>query len=245
MDKKEAIVRYAMEHGMLDDLKITLLNQSISNNVLQLRKNGEKKSCIIPKMDTVKLYFKEHKRNIKLTINNKNFSVSAKDAASILEQMFPMEFSKSDLRNLYFSLSEETQYKLYPFVFPFYPKAICTRTETTSEDIVDAVKRGYNIQLNEKHYAILSDDDLAECLFLNDWIMRAMPEERWNKNLAEKFSRKLAETGTYYDRIQVPENCQSRTYWENLCKADGYYYRILPEKYKDILYLPIQTLILR
>ena len=70
MDKKEAIVRYAMEHGMLDDLKITLLNQSISNNVLQLRKNGEKKSCIIPKMDTVKLYFKEHKRNIKLTINN-------------------------------------------------------------------------------------------------------------------------------------------------------------------------------
>ena len=191
MDKKEAIVRYAMEHGMLDDLKITLLNQSISNNVLQLRKNGEKKSCIIPKMDTVKLYFKEHKRNIKLTINNKNFSVSAKDAASILEQMFPMEFSKSDLRNLYFSLSEETQDKLYPFVFPFYPKAICTRTETTSEDIVDAVKRGYNIQLNEKHYAILSDDDLAECLFLNDWIMRAMPEERWNKNLAEKFSRKL------------------------------------------------------
>lgn len=231
MNEKEAIIRYAMEHGELDDLKIMLLNQSDSIMI-----HGDKNVCIIiAKNDVVERYFKEHKQNIKFTVNNKNFSVSAKDAAFILEQMFPMEFSKSDLKNLYFSLSKEVQDKLFPLVFSFYPKAICTRTEAASADIVDAVKRGYNIQLNEKHYAILSDDDLAECLFLNDWIMRAMPEERWNKNLAERFSRKLAETGTYYDCIQVPENCQSRTYWENLCKADGYYYRILPEKYRDIL----------
>jgi len=196
---------------------------------------GNVADVIIPKNDVVKSYFKEHKQNIKLSVNNKKFSVSAKEASSILEKMFPMVLSKDDLRNLYFSLSEEVQDKLFPLVFSFYPKAICTRTEVASADIVDAVKRGYNIQLNEKHYTILSDDDLAECLFLNDWIMRAMPKERWNMNLAEKFNRKLAETGKYYDRIQVPENCQSRTYWENLCKADGYYYRILPEKYRDIL----------
>ena len=65
--------------------------------------------------------------------------------------------------------------------------------------------------------------------------MLKMPKERWNPTLAVLFSQRLADNGAYYDRICVPEGCQNELYWKNLCKADGFYYRILPEKYQYIL----------
>ena len=86
MDKNEAIIRYAMQHGKLDDLKVWLLNGGSVNE-----------------------YFTSHKQNIKLVIKEKSFSVTAKEAADIVKGMMPIEFSRQDFVNLYFKLSEEKQ----------------------------------------------------------------------------------------------------------------------------------------
>lgn len=77
MDKNEAIIRYAMQHGKLDDLKVWLLNGGSVNE-----------------------YFTSHKQNIKLVIKEKSFSVTAKEAADIVEGMMPIEFSRQDFVNL-------------------------------------------------------------------------------------------------------------------------------------------------
>lgn len=50
MDKKEATVRYALQHGKLDDLKVWLLNGGSVNE-----------------------YFTSHKQNIKLVIKENHF----------------------------------------------------------------------------------------------------------------------------------------------------------------------------
>lgn len=212
MDKNEAIIRYAMQHGKLDDLKVWLLNGGSVNE-----------------------YFTSHKQNIKLVIKEKSFSVTAKEAADIVEGMMPIEFSRQDFVNLYFKLSEEKQEELYDEVFSYYPQVIRTKKNPSSKEILDAVKRAHYIYFPDNFYDILSDDDLAECLLYDESMMHNVPENRWNSELAILFSKKLADKGAYYDRIYIPEECQSAIYWENLCKADGYYYRILPEKYKDIL----------
>lgn len=96
MDKNEAIIRYAMQHGKLDDLKVWLLNGGSVNE-----------------------YFTSHKQNIKLVIKEKSFSVTAKEAADIVEGMMPIEFSRQDFVNLYFKLSEEKQEELYDEVFSY------------------------------------------------------------------------------------------------------------------------------
>lgn len=57
MDKNEAIIRYALQHRELDDLKVWLLNGG-----------------------SIKDYFASHKQNIKLNLNQGTFSVTAKDA---------------------------------------------------------------------------------------------------------------------------------------------------------------------
>ena len=212
MDKNEAIIRYAMQHGKLDDLKVWLLNGGSVNE-----------------------YFTSHKQNIKLVIKEKSFSVTAKEAADIVEGMMPIEFSRQDFVNLYFKLSEEKQEELYDEVFSYYPQVIRTKKNPSSKEILDAVKRAHYIYFPDNFYDILSDDDLAECLLYDESMMHNVPENRWNSELAILFSKKLADKGAYYDRIYIPEEYQSAIYWENLCKADGYYYRILPEKYKDIL----------
>lgn len=97
MDKNEAIIRYAMQHGKLDDLKVWLLNG-----------------------DSVNEYFTSHKQNIKLVIKEKSFSVTAKEAADIVEGMMPIEFSRQDFVNLYFKLSEEKQEELYDEVYSHF-----------------------------------------------------------------------------------------------------------------------------
>lgn len=147
----------------------------------------------------------------------------------------PIEFSRQDFVNLYFKLSEEKQEELYNEVFPYYPQVIRTKKNPSSKEILGAVKRKHYIHFPDNFYDILSDEDLAECLLYDESMMHDVPESRWNSELAILFSKKLADKGAYYDRICIPEECQSAVYWENLCKADGYYYRILPEKYKDIL----------
>ena len=212
MTRKEAVIRYALENGELDGLKVWLLN------------GGD-----------IKKYFVKNKKNIKITINEKQFSLSAKEAADIVKGMMPIEFSRQDFVNLYFKLSEEKQEELYNEVFPYYPQVIRTKKNPSSKEILDAVKRKHYIHFPDNFYDILSDEDLAECLLYDESMMHDVPESRWNSELAILFSKKLADKGAYYDRICIPEECQSAVYWENLCKADGYYYRILPEKYKDIL----------
>lgn len=212
MTRKEAVIRYALENGELDGLKVWLLN------------GGD-----------IKEYFVKNKKNIKITINEKQFSLSAKEAADIVKGMMPIEFSRQDFVNLYFKLSEEKQEELYNEVFPYYPQVIRTKKNPSSKEILDAVKRKHYIHFPDNFYDILSDEDLAECLLYDESMMHDVPESRWNSELAILFSKKLADKGAYYDRICIPEECQSAVYWENLCKADGYYYRILPEKYKDIL----------
>lgn len=212
MTRKEAAIRYALENGELDGLKVWLLN------------GGD-----------IEEYFVKNKKNIKITINEKQFSLSAKEAADIVKGMMPIEFSRQDFVNLYFKLSEEKQEELYNEVFPYYPQVIRTKKNPSSKEILDAVKRKHYIHFPDNFYDILSDEDLAECLLYDESMMHDVPESRWNSELAILFSKKLADKGAYYDRICIPEECQSAVYWENLCKADGYYYRILPEKYKDIL----------
>lgn len=212
MTRKEAVIRYALENGELDGLKVWLLN------------GGD-----------IKEYFVKNKKNIKITINEKQFSLSAKEAADIVKGMMPIEFSRQDFVNLYFELSEEKQEELYNEVFPYYPQVIRTKKNPSSKEILDAVKRKHYIHFPDNFYDILSDEDLAECLLYDESMMHDVPESRWNSELAILFSKKLADKGAYYDRICIPKECQSAVYWENLCKADGYYYRILPEKYKDIL----------
>lgn len=212
MDKNEAIIRYALQHRKLDDLKVWLLNGG-----------------------SIKDYFASHKQNIKLNLNQGTFSVTAKDAEKIVEKMMPVAFSKQDLMHLYFRLSEEKQMEWYPKVFPYYPDAIKVKEKPSSEEILEAVKRNHYLTIPRSFYDILSDVDLAECLFVNDYLMLKMPKERWNPTLAVLFSQRLADNGAYYDRICVPEGCQNEMYWKNLCKADGFYYRILPEKYQYIL----------
>lgn len=211
MTRKEAAIRYALENGELDGLKVWLLN------------GGD-----------IEEYFVKNKKNIKITINEKQFSLSAKEAADIVKGMMPIEFSRQDFVNLYFKLSEEKQEELYNEVFPYYPQVIRTKKNPSSKEILDAVKRKHYIHFPDNFYDILSDEDLAECLLYDESMMHDVPESRWNSELAILFSKKLADKGAYYDRICIPEECQSAVYWENLCKADGYYYRILPEKYKDI-----------
>lgn len=212
MTRKEAAIRYALENGELDGLKVWLLN------------GGD-----------IEEYFVKNKKNIKITINEKQFSLSAKEAADIVKGMMPIEFSRQDFVNLYFKLSEEKQEELYNEVFPYYPQVIRTKKNPSSKEILDAVKRKHYIHFPDNFYDILSDEDLAECLLYDESMMHDVPESRWNSELAILFSKKLADKGAYYDRICIPEECQSAVYWKNLCKADGYYYRILPEKYKDIL----------
>lgn len=212
MTRKEAAIRYALENGELDGLKVWLLN------------GGD-----------IEEYFVKNKKNIKITINEKQFSLSAKEAADIVKGMMPIEFSRQDFVNLYFKLSEEKQEELYNEVFPYYPQVIRTKKNPSSKEILDAVKRKHYIHFPDNFYDILSDEDLAECLLYDESMMHDVPESRWNSELAILFSKKLADKGAYYDRICIQEECQSAVYWENLCKADGYYYRILPEKYKDIL----------
>lgn len=212
MTRKEAAIRYALENGELDGLKVWLLN------------GGD-----------IEEYFVKNKKNIKITINEKQFSLSAKEAADIVKGMMPIEFSRQDFVNLYFKLSEEKQEELYNEVFPYYPQVIRTKKNPSSKEILDAVKRKHYIHFPDNFYDILSDEDLAEGLLYDESMMHDVPESRWNSELAILFSKKLADKGAYYDRICIPEECQSAVYWENLCKADGYYYRILPEKYKDIL----------
>jgi hypothetical protein len=212
MTRKEAAIRYALENGELDGLKVWLLN------------GGD-----------IEEYFVKNKKNIKITINEKQFSLSAKEAADIVKGMMPIEFSRQDFVNLYFKLSEEKQKELYNEVFPYYPQVIRTKKNPSSKEILDAVKRKHYIHFPDNFYDILSDEDLAECLLYDESMMHDVPESRWNSELAILFSKKLADKGAYYDRICIPEECQSAVYWENLCKADGYYYRILPEKYKNIL----------
>lgn len=212
MTRKEAAIRYALENGELDGLKVWLLN------------GGD-----------IEEYFVKNKKNIKITINEKQFSLSAKEAADIVKGMMSIEFSRQDFVNLYFKLSEEKQEELYNEVFPYYPQVIRTKKNPSSKEILDAVKRKHYIHFPDNFYDILSDEDLAECLLYDEGMMHDVPESRWNSELAILFSKKLADKGAYYDRICIPEECQSAVYWENLCKADGYYYRILPEKYKDIL----------
>lgn len=212
MTRKEAAIRYALENGELDGLKVWLLN------------GGD-----------IEEYFVKNKKNIKITINEKQFSLSAKEAADIVKGMMPIEFSRQDFVNLYFKLSEEKQEELYNEVFPYYPQVIRTKKNPSSKEILDAVKRKHYIHFPDNFYDILSDEDLAECLLYDESMMHDVPESRWNSELAILFSKKLADKGAYYDRICIPEECQSAVYWENLCKADGYYYRILSEKYKDIL----------
>ena len=212
MTRKEAAIRYALENGELDGLKVWLLN------------GGD-----------IEEYFVKNKKNIKITINEKQFSLSAKEAADIVKGMMPIEFSRQDFVNLYFKLSEEKQEELYNEVFPYYPQVIRTKKNPSSKEILDAVKRKHYIHFPDNFYDILSDEDLAECLLYDESMMHDVPESRWNSELAILFSKTLADKGAYYDRICIPEECQSAVYWENLCKADGYYYRILPEKYKDIL----------
>lgn len=212
MTRKEAAIRYALENGELDGLKVWLLN------------GGD-----------IEEYFVKNKKNIKITINEKQFSLSAKEAADIVKGMMPIEFSRQDFVNLYFKLSEEKQEELYNEVFPYYPQVIRTKKNPSSKEILDAVKRKHYIHFPDNFYDILSDEDLAECLLYDESMMHDVPESRWNSELAILFSKKLADKGAYYDRICIPEECQSAVYWENLCKTDGYYYRILPEKYKDIL----------
>ena len=212
MTRKEAAIRYALENGELDGLKVWLLN------------GGD-----------IEEYFVKNKKNIKITINEKQFSLSAKEAADIVKGMMPIEFSRQDFVNLYFELSEEKQEELYNEVFPYYPQVIRTKKNPSSKEILDAVKRKHYIHFPDNFYDILSDEDLAECLLYDESMMHDVPESRWNSELAILFSKKLADKGAYYDRICIPEECQSAVYWENLCKADGYYYRILPEKYKNIL----------
>ena len=211
MTRKEAAIRYALENGELDGLKVWLLN------------GGD-----------IEEYFVKNKKNIKITINEKQFSLSAKEAADIVKGMMPIEFSRQDFVNLYFKLSEEKQEELYNEVFPYYPQVIRTKKNPSSKEILDAVKRKHYIHFPDNFYDILSDEDLADCLLYDESMMHDVPESRWNSELAILFSKKLADKGAYYDRICIPEECQSAVYWENLCKADGYYYRILPEKYKDI-----------
>lgn len=207
MTRKEAAIRYALENGELDGLKVWLLN------------GGD-----------IEEYFVKNKKNIKITINEKQFSLSAKEAADIVKGMMPIEFSRQDFVNLYFKLSEEKQEELYNEVFPYYPQVIRTKKNPSSKEILDAVKRKHYIHFPDNFYDILSDEDLAECLLYDESMMHDVPESRWNSELAILFSKKLADKGAYYDRICIPEECQSAVYWENLCKADGYYYRILPEK---------------
>ena len=127
MDKKEATVRYALQHGKLDDLKVWLLNGGSVNE-----------------------YFTSHKQNIKLVIKEKSFSVTAKEAADIVEGMMPIEFSRQDFVNLYFKLSEEKQEELYDEVFSYYPQVIRTKKNPSSKEILDAVKVHATVSLNEE-----------------------------------------------------------------------------------------------
>lgn len=170
MDKNEAIIRYAMQHGKLDDLKVWLLNGGSVNE-----------------------YFTSHKQNIKLVIKEKSFSVTAKEAADIVEGMMPIEFSRQDFVNLYFKLSEEKQEELYDEVFSYYPQVIRTKKNPSSKEILDAVKRAHYIYFPDNFYDILSDDDLAECLLYDESMMHNVPENRWNSELAILFSKKLAD----------------------------------------------------
>lgn len=155
MDKNEAIIRYALQHRELDDLKVWLLNGG-----------------------SIKDYFASHKQNIKLNLNQGTFSVTAKDAEKIVEKMMPVAFSKQDLMHLYFRLSEEKQMEWYPKVFPYYPDAIKVKEKPSSEEILEAVKRNRYLTIPRSFYDILSDVDLAECLFVNDYLMLKMPKER-------------------------------------------------------------------
>lgn len=118
MTRKEAAIRYALENGELDGLKVWLLN------------GGD-----------IEEYFVKNKKNIKITINEKQFSLSAKEAADIVKGMMPIEFSRQDFVNLYFKLSEEKQKELYNEVFPYYPQVIRTKKNPSSKEILDAVKK--------------------------------------------------------------------------------------------------------
>ena len=172
MTRKEAAIRYALENGELDGLKVWLLN------------GGD-----------IEEYFVKNKKNIKITINEKQFSLSAKEAADIVKGMMPIEFSRQDFVNLYFKLSEEKQKELYNEVFPYYPQVIRTKKNPSSKEILDAVKRKHYIHFPDNFYDILSDEDLAECLLYDESMMHDVPESRWNSELAILFSKKLADKG--------------------------------------------------
>ena len=158
MDKNEAIIRYALQHRELDDLKVWLLNGG-----------------------SIKDYFASHKQNIKLNLNQSTFSVTAKDAEKIVEKMMPVAFSKQDLMHLYFRLSEEKQMEWYPKVFPYYPDAIKVKEKPSSEEILEAVKRNHYLTIPRSFYDILSDVDLAECLFVNDYNVFLFSEAEVNE----------------------------------------------------------------
>ena len=180
MTRKEAAIRYALENGELDGLKVWLLN------------GGD-----------IEEYFVKNKKNIKITINEKQFSLSAKEAADIVKGMMPIEFSRQDFVNLYFKLSDEKEEELYDEVFSYYPQVIRTKKNPSSKEILDAVKRAHYIYFPDNFYDILSDDDLAECLLYDESMMHNVPENRWNSELAILFSKKLADKGAYYDRIYM------------------------------------------
>lgn len=167
MTRKEAAIRYALENGELDGLKVWLLN------------GGD-----------IEEYFVKNKKNIKITINEKQFSLSAKEAADIVKGMMPIEFSRQDFVNLYFKLSEEKQEELYNEVFPYYPQVIRTKKNPSSKEILDAVKRKHYIHFPDNFYDILSDEDLAECLLYDESMMHDVPESRWNSELAILFTLK-------------------------------------------------------
>lgn len=85
MTRKEAAIRYALENGELDGLKVWLLN------------GGD-----------LEEYFVKIKKNIKITINEKQFSLSAKEAADVVKGMC-QRISRQDFVNLCFKLSERNR----------------------------------------------------------------------------------------------------------------------------------------
>lgn len=95
-----------------------------------------------------------------------------------------------------------------------------------------------------KKKCFLSDEDffratnaqLTACFTGRRDILERIPKERWDEELLDLALDALMDYDLSVDYgISAPEELKGEKYWRVLCTVNGYYFRLLPEKYQYIL----------